>query len=135
MEFITFDEFKSLDIYNDFMKKNPDQGFLKVQITTTNGLLPVEGVRVRIYKDIGEYNVLFFDGLSNSSGIIDNIVLPAPKTLSFTSLNVPEYSNYGMILEKEGFNTKMINFTIFSNIKVLQNVLMEKKISIESTSK
>ena len=28
MEFITFDEFKSLDIYNDFMKKNPDKGFL-----------------------------------------------------------------------------------------------------------
>ena len=135
MEFITFDEFKSLEIYNDFMKKNPDKGFLKVQITTTNGLLPVEGVRVRIYKDIGEYNVLFFDGLSDSSGIIDNIILPAPRALSFTSLNVPEYSIYGMLLEKDGFKNKSINISVFSNIKVLQSVLIEKEISIESTSK
>ena len=54
MEYISFDEFKKLDIYNDFIKVNPDLGVLKIEAFTTNEGIPIPDTDIVIYKDIGE---------------------------------------------------------------------------------
>ena len=60
MEFISYDEFKKLDIYNDFINVNPDLGILKIEAFTVNEGLPIPDTDILIYKDIGEYNVIFY---------------------------------------------------------------------------
>ena len=48
MEYISFDEFKKLDIYNDFIKVNPDLGVLKIEAFTTNEGIPIPDTDIGI---------------------------------------------------------------------------------------
>ena len=68
MEYISFDEFKKLDIYEDFIRVNPDLGILKIEAFTANEGIAIPDTDIVIYKDIGEYNVVFFKGKTDSSG-------------------------------------------------------------------
>lgn len=132
MEYISYDEFKGMDIYKDFMNKNPSLGYLKIQASAASNAVPIEGVEIIIYKDIGEFNVVFFKGVTDSSGIIDNIVLPTPKSNSFQVLNVPEYSLYEVNAKKEGFyEIYDYQVGVFDNLKNLQNLVMDPVINIE----
>lgn len=132
MDYILFDDFKNMDIYEDFKKKNPLLGMIKVQVTTASGSLPLEDVSIEIYKDIGEYDVLFFQGKTNSSGIIDSILLPAPGKVPIGSLEIPEYAVYTMNVFKEGFDSlKKYSFAVYGGVEVLQNIVMNADVNIE----
>ena len=129
MEFITYDEFKKMDIYNDFITKNPSLGYLKVQATTAYGAMGVADTEITIYKDIGEYNVIFFRGKTDSSGIIDNIALPAPMMLN--DIETPEYTVYQLNALHLGYETiKNYNIGMFGGIKVIQNIKMTPQVEL-----
>ena len=49
MEFISYDEFKKLDIYNDFINVNPDMGILKIEAFIANEGLPIPDTDILIY--------------------------------------------------------------------------------------
>jgi len=129
MEFISYDEFKKLGIYEDFIKKNPDLGYLKIQATTAYGSIAVPDTEIVIYKDIGEYNVVFFRGKTDSSGIVDDIVLPAPRAVLPTSLEMPEYTIYEMNAIHTGYETiKRYSIGMFGGVKVIQYVKMTPEV-------
>ena len=48
MEFISYDEFKKLDIYNDFINVNPDLGILKIEAFTANEGIPIPDTDIGI---------------------------------------------------------------------------------------
>ena len=75
---ISYEEFTKSDDYKGFAVVNPEQGSLKVMAFTAYQAIPIENAEVIITKEIGGNNVLFFRGYTDSSGIIDNISLPAP---------------------------------------------------------
>ena len=77
MEYIIYEEFKKTDLYQQFILDNPDVGYLIVQAFTAYGAIPIENVNIVISKDIGNYKVIFFQGVTDSSGIISDIMLPA----------------------------------------------------------
>ena len=125
MEYISFDEFKKLDIYNDFIKVNPDLGVLKIEAFTANEGIPIPDTDIVIYKDIGEYNVVFFKGKTDSNGMIDNIYLPAPKKSDSMSLEIPLYTVYEMNAFHIGYETiKKYSIGMFGDVKVIQYVKM-----------
>lgn len=125
MEYISFDEFKNLDIYNDFIKVNPDLGVLKIEAFTADEGIPITDADIVIYKDIGEYNVVFFKGKTDSSGMIDNIYLPTPKKSDSMSLEAPLYTVYEMNAFHIGFETiKKYSIGMFGDVKVIQYVKM-----------
>lgn len=62
--------------YADYLENNPGSGLLRVQVYTANQAFPLEGVEVKVYKEIDGKRVVFFTGVTDSSGIIDNINLP-----------------------------------------------------------
>jgi len=129
MEFITYDEFKKMDIYEDFIAKNPSIGYLKVQATTAYGAIAVPDTEITIYKDIGENNVIFFRGNTDSSGIIDNIALPAPLMVDSTSLETPEYTIYDLNAVNLGYETiKKYSIGMFGGVKVIQNIKMTPQV-------
>ena len=130
MEFISYDEFKKLDIYNDFINVNPDMGILKIEAFTANEGLPIPDTDILIYKDIGEYNVIFFKGKTDANGMIDNIYLPTPK-MSESNILEPLYTVYDMNAYHIGFETiKKYSIGMFGGIKVIQYVKMTPEVLI-----
>ncbi len=132
MEYISFDDFKKLDIYNDFIRVNPDLGVLKIEAFTANEGIPIPDTDIIIYKDIGEYNVVFFKGKTDSSGMIDNIYLPTPVKSDSMSLEEPLYTVYEMNAYHIGFETiKKYSIGMFGDVKVIQYVKMMPEVVID----
>ena len=68
------EEFNS-EKYADYLKDNPGSGLLRVQVFTANQAFPLENVEIKVYKEIDGKRVVFYTGVTDSSGIIDNINL------------------------------------------------------------
>ena len=60
-----------------FMDAHPERGTLRVQVSTGRGLFPVEGARVEIYRNFGPERTVFYEGVTDASGIVEDIRLPA----------------------------------------------------------
>lgn len=131
MNIISYEEFKNTDLYDDFIRENPDTGNLKVQVFTAYGAIPVANTAILITKDIEEYRVVFFQGLTDSSGIISNISLPAP-AMSISSEAAPVYTVYDMTAVNEGYETlKTFSIGMFGGVNVIQYVKMQPEVNLE----
>jgi hypothetical protein len=132
MEYISYDTFKKSDIYNDFINFNSSVGHLKIEAFTAYGAIPIEGAEILIYKDIGENNVIFYSGKTDSNGMINDIVLPAPNRVNDNSLT-PEYTLYEMNAIHEGYETiKKYTIGMFGDVNVIQYVKMTPEVILEN---
>lgn len=129
MKIISYEEFKNTDLYEDFIKENDDIGNLKVQVFTAYGAIPIENTNIVVYKDIEEYRIIFFQGITDSSGIISDISLPAPRMVT-SNEEVPIYTVYNMTAFNTGYET-LKNFSIgmLGGVNVIQYVKMMKDIN------
>lgn len=131
MTVINFEEFMRTPEYQDFKRDNPDIGTLKVQAFTAYNALPIAGTDIMLSIDIEEYRVVFFRGQTDSSGIIDNIQLPAPKS-SIGSIDAPLYTVYDLTAIHVGYESiKQYSIGMFGGIKVIQYVKMTPEIVLE----
>ena len=131
MNYITYEEFKKLSDYQQFILDNPDVGYLKVQAFTAYGAIPIENVNIVVYKDIGNNRVIFFQGVTDSSGIISDIMLPAPETITDPNAT-PAYTIYNMTaIHSEYEAIKNYSIGMFGDVRVLQYVKMMPQISLE----
>lgn len=129
---ISYEEFKKTDLYQNFIKQNPSTGTLKVQVFTAYKAIPISNAEIVIFKNIGNYKVVFFRGLTNSSGIIDDIVLPAPVNALETSMEAPEYTLYDLTaIAVEYEAIKQYQIAILGNLKVIQYIRMTPKVELE----
>lgn len=60
-----------------FLDAHPERGALRVQVSTGRGLFPVEGARVEVYRSFGSERTVFYEGVTDASGIAEDIRLPA----------------------------------------------------------
>ena len=60
-----------------FLDAHPERGSVRVQVSTGRGLFPVEGARVEIYRRLGTEPMVFYEGVTDASGIAEDIRLPA----------------------------------------------------------
>ena len=133
MKIISYEEFKNTDLYADFIKENSDFGNLKVQVFTAYGAIPVSDTAIVVSKDIEEYRVVFFQGLTDSSGIISNISLPAPKMVT-SNEETPVYTIYEMTAVHTGYETlKTYSIGMFGGVNVIQYVKMMPEIHLEGS--
>ena len=134
MKIISFEEFKNTDLYPDFVKENSDFGNLKVQAFTAYGAIPIPNTNIVVYKDIEEYRVFFFQGLTDISGMISNITLPAPKMVT-SNEDTPIYTIYNMTAFNEGYES-LKNYTIgmLGGVNVIQYVKMMPEINLEGVN-
>lgn len=127
MQYIRYDEFKNTDLGKEFLMENPSTGTLKIEAFMAYQSIPVEGVSIIISKDIEDYRVIFFQGVTDSSGMISDIVLPAPAPVSSTdSLENPKYTVYNMTAIKEDYHTiNKYEIGMFGDVPVIQYVKMQ----------
>lgn len=124
MDYMSLEEFEKTDAYKKFIEENPSTGVLKVQVFTADQAIPISNAEIFITKTIGDNDVLFFSGKTDMSGIIDNIILPAPKgDANFDNFEIPKYTTYDLIVSSEQYKTiKQYEVSMFGDVKVLQYV-------------
>ena len=131
MKIISYEEFKNTDLYSDFIEENNDIGTLKVQVFTAYGAIPIENTNIVIYKDIEEYRVVFFQGLTDSSGIISDIKLPAPMMVT-SNEDIPIYTVYNMTaFNNEYESIKNYVIGMLGGVNVIQYVKMMPNVNLE----
>ena len=126
MDYILFDseEFKTSQDYFDFIEENNALGTLKVQAFTANQAYPLKGVNIEVFKDINGKNVLFFSGVTDDSGIIDDISLPTkPSKEEIESADDIVYTTYKVVATYPKSNVRReYELAIFDNLKVIQPI-------------
>ena len=117
----------SLNI-DEFIKENSGTGVLKIQAYRAREAYPMPGVRVEVSRDFNDGARVFFSGLTDESGIIDNIELPAPpreNSLEFDSPDkVAVYRLRATLPEYEVLERAV---EIFDGIKTIQPLAMQLK--------
>lgn len=110
--------------YSDYLKNNPGSGLLRVQVFTANQAFPLQDVEVKIYKEIDGKKVVFFTGVTDSSGIIDNINLPTKevKEIVESALDIvaTDY-NIEATYPKTGITQNYV-VSIYDDLKVIQPI-------------
>ncbi len=124
MDLITFDEFKNSSEYQQFMLENPRMGTLKVQVSMGSNAIPVEGAEILVTKDIGNNKVLFFKGVTDSSGMVDDIMLPSPSSnYDSKKFEIPRHTDYILsVIDKKNDTIKEFSIASLGDVKAIQNV-------------
>ena len=124
MDYMSLEQFEKTDEYKTFIEENPSTGVLKVQVFTADQAIPIANAEVFITKKIGYNDVLFFSGQTDSSGIVDNIILPAPKAeINLDTFEVPKYTTYNLVVSSDEYKKiKQYNISMYGDVKVLQYV-------------
>ena len=119
---------EKFETYDEFLKNNPQSGTLKVQVYATDQSYPIDNARVSVFLDLKNGAREMFSGLTNTDGIIDSIVLPAPdKAMSQSPSDTYflPYAVYTTLIERPGYvNAKYTNVPVFSGIESIQGVEM-----------
>lgn len=137
MNTMTLEDFKKNfpQEYQKFIEENPDTGYLKVAVYTAYKAIPIINAKVSITKQIAEKNILFFEGYTNESGMIENIELPAPIAKSATSETPPQYTVYNIKATQEEYeDINSYNIGMFGGIKIIQNIKMTPKVNFKGVT-
>ena len=111
--------------YDEFIAENNKTGMLKIQAYRGNQSVPEAGVTVRISKEIGDGDYIFFEGMTDGSGIIESIVLPAPPRDTTLEYGRPDKTAvYVLEAEKEGFLPIRRDVEMFEGVKTIQPLRM-----------
>ena len=112
--------FVNSNLYQSFISKNPKVGFLKIRAYTASEAVPIIGLNVVVSKIIDNNKIIFYEGKTNESGVIEKIVLPAP-TLSLDDLNTPTGTTYDISATYDGIESKYL-VNIYEDVYVVQTI-------------
>ena len=116
------ENFKNTSLYQNFINANPSQGFLKIRAYAASQALPISNLKIVVSKIIESNKIIFFEGITNSSGVIERIVLPAPK-LDQNNLDAPNSTTYDIEATYQDNNSAdSYKVSIYENIYVIQTI-------------
>ena len=117
---ITDSNFISTIVYKNFMIENTGRGILNIRASFANQALPITNLKVVVSKEIENYNVIFYEGVTNISGLIGKISLPTlPKENN--DLIAPKNTTYKITtLYNNREYTYVVN--MYDGICVVQNI-------------
>ncbi len=114
------DEFKKTNSYQNFISANPEEGYLKIRAYAASGALPISDLKIVVSKVIDNNNIVFYEGMTNSSGVIEKIPLPAPKLIA-NNLTAPQSEIYQIDATYQNIKNKY-QVNIYENIYVVQTI-------------
>ena len=115
-------EFRKTDTYINFINDNPDSANLNIRTSSFSEAIPVSGVNIIVSKILDNNKIVFFNGFTDDSGMINKIVLPTPKQVS-NDLEIPKGTIYDInaTYDKENYS-KDYKVLMYSGICVVQNI-------------
>ena len=102
------------------MSENPLTGNLNIRAYAANRALPISNVLITVSKIIDDYKVIFFEGKTNNSGLIETITLPTHE-INQDDLIAPIPTKYD-IEAIYGSEDLLYHVNMYSNIFVNQNI-------------
>ena len=115
-------EFLKSETYQKFKEENPAYGNLKIRVSAANGAVPIKGAKAIVSKEIENNNVIFFEGYTDKSGVIEKISLPTPE-LDMNDMDVPEKATYKLVIKYLPENVdQTYDVNMYDNICVVQNI-------------
>lgn len=116
------DKLKNNLAYQEFIRNNPSMGTLKVRVSSINQALPVEGTLITVSKKIGDDTIIFFNGETDESGMINNIKLPTPIRVENDEIE-PSFTTYQLraVYKQSNFD-KIYDISMCCGISVIQNI-------------
>lgn len=119
---INDDNFKKSSIYKKFIEENPAIGFLKIRAYAASQAIPIRGLKVVISKIIDNENIVFFEGFTNESGVIERIALPVPR-ISSSNMDTPMAITYDLTTTYIPDNiNRVYKVNMYDDIYVVQNI-------------
>ncbi len=76
--------------YEDYIRHYPGRGTLKVQISVARGAYPIKNVMVDVSQEWNGTRYSLYNDVTDISGIVDNMVLPAKSIESDLNFDDPE---------------------------------------------
>ena len=114
--------FINSEIYQKFLSENTSRGYLNIRAYAASQAIPISGLRIVVSTIIDNNKVIFFEGSTNSSGIIGGISLPAPK-LDPNNLDAPNKTTYEIQATYTPDNiTQIYKVNMYENVSVIQNI-------------
>ncbi len=116
---INDESFKKTETYINFINNNPGSGYLKIRAYAASQAIPII-LEVTVSKIIDNNRIIFYDGNTNSSGIIEKITLPTPK-IDPDNMSAPTSITYEVTAKYNDYiNTYVVN--MYENIYVIQTI-------------
>ncbi len=123
--YVTDEDFINSDVYQDFIRNNPAKGNLKIRAYAANQAVPIKGVKIIISTMANDNTkIIFYEGETNDSGVIEKISLPAPR-LSSDNMLVPDKIEY----EIDAIYTPD-NISAIYKINMYEDVCVQQNINI-----
>ena len=117
---INDESFKNTEVYKDFIKNNSGSGNLLIRAYAANEAIPISNLRVIVSLQIDNTNAVFFDGVTDNSGMIPRLKLPAP-TYNTDNLVAPSFTTYDVKATYKD-SEFLYKVNIYDNICVIQNI-------------
>ncbi len=116
------DEVNFTRLLNDYITKNPKEGYLKFQVTS--GVIPLENAEIVISKNIGEDVYIGKTLKTDIDGKTESVALPVPeKALSMVPGNFAPYASYDIRVSKDGYlDAVFYDVPVFESITSVQAV-------------
>ena len=125
---------KNQAIWDAFMAQNPNVGYIKMQVSTAGGVLPVSDAKVTITKEIGNNVFTLYTLTTDVNGQTLAVPLPTPNSsLSQTPDNSAPYSTYTITIEHPRYqNVYNYRVPVFDGITSIQPVVLLPDTGISS---
>jgi hypothetical protein len=120
-------DFLNSEVYKSFISENPGLGFLKIRAYAASQAVPISGLSVVVSKNIDDNKVVFFEGVTNDSGVIERIALPAPR-MNSDNMIAPIVNTYDISTTYNG-ESRLYKVNIYDDIYVVQNINVTPNIS------
>lgn len=115
-------EFKNSELYANFLRDNPSRGGLRIRAYSASLAVPIVGMRVVVSTIYDNNNIIFFEGETDESGLIERISLPT-KSLDMNNLSTPEKRVYQIksTYSKNNFD-RTFDVDMYEGVMVIQNI-------------
>lgn len=111
-------------IFLSFMNNNAGNGSLKIRAYAVNEALPVSGLHIIVSTVFDNNKIIFFDGNTDSSGMIKTLSLPVP-IVDNNDLDVPNSIIYDIeAIDSQYHTDKLFQVRMYDNICVVQNIMI-----------
>ena len=118
------ENFIKTDTYKNFINNNPEFGYLRIRASAASQAVPISGVKITVSKILDNTKIIFFEGVTDTSGMIQQISLPAPKRNN-DNLEAPLYTTYQINAINPIDNVSSVySVNIYDDIVVLQNIVI-----------
>ena len=111
------------NIWNEFLKFNRNFGILKIQVSTPFQGTAIKNARVIITKTIGDYTHQLYDCMTDNSGLINSLQLPAPsKDLTNAPTDAKPFADYDIYIDHPDYEAQTNIALVFDSVKSVQPV-------------